>query len=397
VQEDGRTASRLVRAGRVAWAGVGLILLLVLFGAAVSRISLVVIATLVALFPGALLEPAARWLRSHHVPAALAALLVLLLPLAALAATAVLLAPRVSEQLPDLRAAVVDGIDTVDDWLAGTTLPVALEDVEQLFDEATSSLEASDVANRGLDAVLMVADVVTGVLLGLVVLFFVLRDGRRLWTGVLDLLPPHRRDTFDDVAGQVWWTLGAYLRGQLLVAAFDAVFIGLGLLLLDVPLALPLAVLVLLGGLFPIVGAFVSGLVAVLVALAAEGLMTALLVLALIVVVQQVEGNVLEPLILSKVIALHPLVVILSISAGAVWLGVLGAFLAVPVAASIARVVDHLRGRTPDAGPASRSSSEDEPDEQDEPDDVGEENGQETHAATGPTGSTRVREQGRGR
>jgi predicted PurR-regulated permease PerM len=156
----------------------------------------------------------------------------------------------------------------------------------------------------------------------------------------------------------VWWTLGAYFRGQLLVAFFDAVLIGLGLLLLGIPLALPLTVLVFLGGLFPIVGAFVSGLLAVLVALASDGLTTALLVFALVVAVQQAESNLLEPLILAKVIALHPLVVILSITAGVVSFGILGAFLAVPFAAAVARIVDMVRGRTPTAGPGS---------EQDEP------------------------------
>lgn len=160
-----------------------------------------------------------------------------------------------------------------------------------------------------------------------------LKDGDRLWRGISDLLPRQMREKVDLVAGQVGWTLGACLRGQLLVAAVDAVFIGRGLWLLGVPLA------------------FASGLVAVLVASADGGLVSALLVLALIVLVQQLKGNVLEPLVLSRVIALHPLVITLSISVGAVALGVLGAFLAVPAAASAARWVDYVRDREPDAGP----------------------------------------------
>ncbi|MEX0657943.1 MAG: AI-2E family transporter, partial [Egibacteraceae bacterium] len=130
----------------------------------------------------------------------------------------------------------------------------------------------------------------------------------------------------------MWTTLGRYFRGQLLVAAVDAVLIGLGLLLLGIPLAVPLAVLIFFGGLFPIVGAVTSGVVAVLVALADAGLATALIVLGLIVAVQQLESNVLEPVVLGKTLALHPLMVLLAITAGAVTLGVLGAFLAVPVA-----------------------------------------------------------------
>jgi predicted PurR-regulated permease PerM len=129
----------------------------------------------------------------------------------------------------------------------------------------------------------------------------------------------------------------------------DAVFIGLGIWLLGVPLVIPLAVLVFLGGLFPIVGAFLSGLLAVLVALADGGLGTGLATLAVVIVVQQLEGNVLEPIILSRVIQLHPLMILVSIGTGAILLGVLGAFLAVPIAASIARVVEHAREQQPQA------------------------------------------------
>ncbi len=156
------------------------------------------------------------------------------------------------------------------------------------------------------------------------------------------------------MSGLLWWTLGAYFRAQMLVALVDAVAIGIGLVVLGVPLALPLAVLVFLGGFFPIVGAFVSGFVAVLVALADQGIGTALLVLGLVVLVQQAEGNLLEPLILSPVLRLHPFAVILAVTAGAVTSGVLGAFLAVPMAAIPARVVDYLRGRRPAAGPGSK-------------------------------------------
>jgi hypothetical protein len=135
------------------------------------------------------------------------------------------------------------------------------------------------------------------------------------------------------VGEQAWLTLGAFFRGQLLIALVDAVAIGIGLALLRVPLALPLAVVVFFGGLFPIVGAVTAGALAVLVALAHGGLGLGLVVLALIVGVQQLEGNVLEPFILGHVVKLHPLIVVLAVTAGAITFGVLGAFLAVPVVA----------------------------------------------------------------
>ena len=287
------------------------------------------------------------------MPAGLAALLVVLGLLGSLALTFRLVAPTVRSQVPELTTAASESLTSLQEWAAESSLPVDVSEPTELLAQVRDAVAGDDPAARGFEVAAQVVDVATGTLLLLVALFFYLRDGRRMWRGVLDLVPARHQHAVDDAAGRVWWTLGAYFRGQLLVAAFDAVFIGLGLVLLGVPLAVPLAVVVFLGGLFPIVGAFVSGLLAVLVALADSGVTTALLVLGLVVLVQQVESNVLEPLVLSRVIALHPFVVIVSIAAGAVLLGVLGAFLAVPVAASIARTVDYVRGRTPETGPGS--------------------------------------------
>jgi putative heme transporter len=182
----------------------------------------------------------------------------------------------------------------------------------------------------------------------LVTLFFFLKDGQRLTDGVISTAPPRHRRRLTEVAQRAWDTVGSYFRGQLLVALVDAVFIGIGLLILGVPLALPLAVLIFFGGLFPIVGAVTTGALAVLVALADAGPVTALIVLGLVLLVQQLESNVLEPLILGHVISLHPLVILLAITTGAVTLGILGAFLAVPVTATIARIIDYVREDQPE-------------------------------------------------
>jgi predicted PurR-regulated permease PerM len=347
------------RVGRIAWAVVGVLLVLLALAKVVAAVSLVVTAFVLALFPAAVLAPAATWLKARGVPAALAALLLVVGLVGSVVAMVRLLVPRFAAELPDLADTASQGLQTLRQWLEDSALPVDLRQVEDAARRAVEQVASGDLVGRGLDAAMVVVDVVTGTVLALVVLFFVLKDGERLWVGVADLLPERARAHADAVARRVWWTLGAYLRGQLLVALFDAVFIGLGLWLLGVPLPLSLAVLVLIGALFPIVGAFVSGLLAVLVALAANGLTTALLVLLLIVAVQQVEGNLLQPIILSKVIALHPLLIILSITAGALALGVLGAFLAVPLTASAARIVDYVRGRQPDAGPGSDGEPED--------------------------------------
>nr|MBA2578793.1 AI-2E family transporter [Euzebyaceae bacterium] len=157
--------------------------------------------------------------------------------------------------------------------------------------------------------------------------------------------PRRARADAEAIGARVWFTIGAYIRGQLVIAVVDAVLIGLGLWIVGVPLALPLAVLVFFGGLFPIVGAVAAGIVAVLVALATGGLTSALIVLAIVVAVQQVEGHLLAPIVLGKATELHPVAVIAALTAGAVLLGVLGAFLAVPIAASATRAVGYLRTR----------------------------------------------------
>jgi putative heme transporter len=363
------TSERVLRTGRVAWACTGVLVLLLVLGLLVQQVSLVVVAFVLALFPAALLAPAAEFLKRRGLPNALAALLVLLGFFGAFVLLFRWLVPRVVAEVPELVEQATEGLASIEEWLSDGPLPVDIEGLEESARGALESFADGRAFEQGLGAAVMVVDFLTGFVLMFVVVFFILKDGRRLWTGVIDLLPERYRGGVDQGGGRIWWTLGAYFRGQLLVAFVDAVFIGIGLVLLGVPLALPLAVIVFLGGLFPIVGAFVSGLLAVLVALASEGLTTALLVLLLVIAVQQAESNLLEPLILSKVIALHPLVIILSITAGVVSMSILGAFLAVPVAAAVARVVDMLRGRTPTAGPGSHDDDGDAPPDSDAPPD----------------------------
>jgi predicted PurR-regulated permease PerM len=261
--------------------------------------------------------------------------------------------PALAAQAPQLASSVVDGLAQLDKAVDWSRLPGNIKGVSDLAQQAFGALGGGGALTGGLGLVRRVGDVATGAVLLLVILFFYFKDGRRMWLGVLGLLPARLQPETDLLAEESFWTIGAFLRGQLLVALVDAVFIGLGLWILGVPLVLPLAVLVFFGGLFPIVGAFLSGTVAVVVALASKGLGTALLALAVVLLVQQLEGHVLSPLIQARNIALHPLVIILAVTTGAAVMGILGAFLGVPVAAVIARIVDHLQGREPAAGPAA--------------------------------------------
>ena len=175
--------------------------------------------------------------------------------------------------------------------------------------------------------------------------FFLVKDGRRLWRYVVDLLPEPRRDTVDAVGERAWTVLTAYTRGVVFVATVDAVLIGAALLLVGVPLALPLIVLTWLAAFFPIVGAVTAGAAAVLVALVANGPTAALIVLAAIVLVQQVEGNVLYPVVVGPRLRLHPIVVLLAVALGGTLAGISGAFLAVPVATVCSAALSYWRER----------------------------------------------------
>lgn len=189
------------------------------------------------------------------------------------------------------------------------------------------------------------AEAVAGALLTFVVLFFFLKDGDRIAGYCLARVGPRHREDARAAGERAWGTLAGFIGGQVVIAAADAVGIGLGLVLIGVPLAGPLAILTFFGGFFPIVGATAAGLVAVLVGLVSGGLTDALLVLAVVFGVQQLESNVLEPVVMGRAVPLHPVVILVAIGAGTVLAGVVGAFLAVPLAAVAAAVGNELRVR----------------------------------------------------
>jgi putative heme transporter len=336
------------RVGRLAWTALGVLALVVVAGLVLRELALVVVPLVLALFPATLLVPVARRLEQWRIPRVLAAMVTLLGGLLLLAGIAAGTVTLVVAQLPDIVESAGEGIEGLEEQVRrvvpGFEVPALGELREriqgQILDpEGGASAAAGQFVRMTLGAV----EVVAGVLLFVVILFFYVKGGRSLAEGFAGFLAPGSRERVMALADEAWGTLGSYFRGQLLVALVDAIFIGVGLLLLGVPLALPLAVIVFFGGLFPIVGAVATGVLAVLVAFADAGLGVALIVAGLVLAVQQLEGNVLEPLILSQVIDLNPLTIILVITLGAVVLGVLGAFLAVPTAAITKKLVLRLR------------------------------------------------------
>ena len=340
---------RLLPAALIIWSIVGAAVLLWMAVAILSTVRLAVVPLVLALFPAALLSPVVDRLRRRLPPAAAAAV-VLLGSLSFLAATLAVLGWLIADQVPDVVIALEDAYTDVEAFLSAR-FDVTIPAVDEALERAAEWARGGELGDAGRKIAFTTLELLSGVLLLLVALFFYLKDRSRLFRFVVELAPAHLQGDVSEVGHRAWDTLGGYFRGQLVVAAVDAVFIGLGLFLLGVPLALPLAVLVFFGGLFPIVGAFTAGALAVLVALADAGVPTALAVLALNIVVQQVEGNLLEPLVVGRATKLHPLLVIAALTAGGVTLGILGAFLAVPVTACLARaggyVLERRRATTP--------------------------------------------------
>lgn len=330
----------MVRAGRTAWAVLGIVGLLVVGWLVVSHLAVVVVPMLLALFPAAALAPVVSWLTRHRVPQPVGALLAVLAGLAVIGGVVALIVPSFVAQLPALGQSLTRSAGQLDRLLQRLPFTSGNVDMSRLAERGLMQLSGPG----GLSSLLGgAATVLSGVLLVVVVLFFYLAQGGWLVSSVTRQLPEPRCSQADELLDRLWFTVGAYFRSLFVIALFDATLIGVGLTLLGVPLALPLAVIIYLGAFFPYIGATVSGLLAVLVAFADSGLWLALAVLGLVLGVQFLEGNVIEPLVMGKIIRLPAFVVLIAIVAGATLLGVLGAFIAVPVAAAVGRAGEYLR------------------------------------------------------
>ncbi|MEV4630426.1 AI-2E family transporter [Micromonospora sp. NPDC049523] len=313
-----------------------------------SRLAPLTIALAATLFLAAMLDPLAVRLRRLRLPPALAALISLFLLLAVIGGAAYLVWTLTADQFSSLSKQLDEGLDRTRDFITGS-LPVSPEQLDRWTKQATDGLRKS--TPDPVAGARTAAEVAGAVLLIFVLLFFLLKDGRPMWHWVLSRVSDRSRPAFVQAGRNGWHTLSAYTRGTVAIAAIDGIGIGLALVLLGVPLAFPLAVVTFLGGFIPIIGATVAGSVAVLVALAAKGPTTALLALLAVIAVQQTEGNLLEPLIMKRQVRLHPVVILVAVTAGTLFGGIAGAFVAVPVTAVVYRVVDTVtalrQGRDP--------------------------------------------------
>jgi predicted PurR-regulated permease PerM len=258
----------------------------------------------------------------------------LLVGLGVVAGIITLVVDRFIDGFTDLSEQVSAGLAQVRGYVVDT-FPVTERQLDEAVEQAQEFVTGSsdELASGALDTAATVGEVFTGIVLALFTLFFFLKDGRSIWLWLVGLFPADARAFMDEAARRAWRTLIAYVRATVVVALVDAVGIGIGLAVLGVPLVIPLSALVFLGAFIPIIGSFLAGSVAVLVALVAVGPIKALIVLAVVVLVMQLEGHVLQPLLLGRAVHVHPLAVVLAIAAGLLIAGIFGALIAVPVVA----------------------------------------------------------------
>ncbi len=335
---------RLLVVGIVTWALIKII----------GTIRIVIIPLTVALLLSALLAPAVGWLLKVRFPRSLATGVVLVGGLAAVIGTLTLVVNEFIQGVPELSEKSSQGVRQIQNWLMTGPLHLSDSQLNRYIDEAQGWINGNTekFTSGALSTAATLAEVLTGTVLVLFATFFFLRDGNKIWRFLVRLLPVKARWKVDDAGRASWATLGAYVRATVLVAFIDAVGIGIFLVVFHIPFAFPLAALVFLGAFIPIVGATLSGVVAVLVALVDSGPVTALIILGAVIGVQQVEGHVLQPLIMGRAVAIHPLAVIIGIAAGVVLAGIAGALVAVPLIAVLNTAVRRLAARTvPDTPP----------------------------------------------
>ncbi|WP_143695124.1 AI-2E family transporter [Williamsia sp. 1135] len=310
----------------------------------IGKTWVVLLPILLAIIVCTVLWPPVGWLRRKGMNAAAASAVVLLLAVGVVAGIMGAIAPSVVDQSGDLASQATDGVVKIQDWLHGPPFNFSDDQLDNAVNAITSRIQDSSatIASGVFTGVAAATSVLITLFTVLFLTFFFLKDGPRFVPWLRRTSGAPAAEHLAEVLTRIWSTLGGFIRTQALVSAIDAVLIGLGLVILGVPLAYALAIITFFGGFIPIVGAFVAGALAVLVALVGNGLWTALIVLGIIVAVQQLEGNVLQPWLQSRSMNLHAAIVLLAVTGGGTLFGIIGAFLAVPVAAVVAVILRYL-------------------------------------------------------
>ena len=333
--------------------------LLVLFAGLVTlcwvivKLDTVVIPVALAMLAAALLVPPVDWIQRRGVPRAGAVFVVLVAAIGVVAAIMTFVVEQFIAGLPELTEQFTQSIHQIQSWFTGGPLGLSEDQIRRIGDSIVRTVEDNReaVTSGALTTGRVIGELFAGAALTLFTVVFFLYGGEQIWHFSTRVVPAAARDRVRLAGSQGFGSLIGYVRATVAVAAVDAIGIGAGLAILGVPLALPLASLVFIGAFIPIVGAFVTGFVAVLIALVTKGMVTAMITLGLIIGIMQLEGHVLQPLFLGRAVRLHPLAVVLAITTGIVLAGIVGGLLAVPIVAVLNTAVRSLLAENPEEVP----------------------------------------------
>lgn len=324
--------------------------LIALVGFLIVQLRLVAIPFFVALLLAALLVPFSNWLQRKGWPKALAVAVNELALIAVVAGLITVVVIQVRSGFPDLQEQTLVKYEELKDFLLASPVHLSEADINAYFDGLVTSIsdDTSALVEQGLDFASLGGHILAGALLVLFVTLFILIDGRGIWNWVVEVFPSRARPAIIGAGEAGWLTLSTFVRVQIFVAAIDAFFIGLGAWLLGLidgrgfPLVIPIAIAVFLASFIPVVGAVVSGGLAVFVALIYLGPVPALIMLGIVILVQQLEGHVLQPLLVGAVVKVHPVAVVLAVATGGFVAGIPGALFAVPLVAVLNVMVGYI-------------------------------------------------------
>jgi predicted PurR-regulated permease PerM len=339
----------LVTASELGWRFLVVVAAVAVLAYALWYVRLVALPAFIALLIATLLVPPVAALVRRGVSRGLATTIVFVTALLVVFGLASLVVPPFISELGVLADTVAGGAQELGRLVASGPFGITEAEVQRAVDSASQRLQASSgqIASGVLSGAMIFGQIVASALLTAVLVFFFVKDGAWLWSWIVRLFPRRIRARVDQAGDTGWSVLSAYVRGVVLVATIDAVFIGIGMTLVGMPLVLPLAVLTFVAAFVPIIGAVVAGSAAVLIALVSNGVGAALVVLGIVLLVQQLEGNVLYPLIMRRTMEMHPVATLMAVGAGGVLAGIIGALVAIPITAVVATTIPILRGTSP--------------------------------------------------
>jgi putative heme transporter len=316
----------------------------------VKRLEVIVVPLLLALMLSALLVPIVDGLDRRGAPRGGAVALVMLSGFAILGGILTFVVSQFIVGVPDLVNQVTRSIDTTKKWLIEGPLHLSRQQIDNAGNSAVQALQHNQekLTSGALSTATAITEIITAALLMMFTLIFFLYGGRNIWHYVTKMFPTDHRERVRAAGGAGFRALTGYIRATFLVALVDALGIGAGLAVMAVPLALPLASLVFLGAFVPLIGAVISGFLAVIVALLAKGFVYALITLGLLVAVNQLEAHILQPLVMGRAVSIHPLAVVVAIATGGVLAGIVGALLSVPTVAFLNNAFQVLLAEEPD-------------------------------------------------